>query len=91
MGSTGPFKLNSMTKAGLWDELAGEISDDVLSLFAAFGRFDQIAASVEQRFGGAIDMLYASLSSDNLPAIPSDVLQDIQRVSTAFKGFRNLW
>lgn len=84
-------KLNSMTKAGLWDELAAEISDDVLALFTAFGRFDQIAASVEQRFGGAIDMLYASLSSDNLPAIPSDVLQDIQRVSTPFKGFRTLW
>lgn len=84
-------KLNGMTKAGLWDQLAAEISDDVLSLFTAFGRYDQIAAAVEQRFGGAIDMLYASLSSDNLPAIPSDVLQDIQKISAPFKGFNTRW
>jgi hypothetical protein len=84
-------KLNTMTKAGLWDQLAAEISDDVLSLFAAFGRYDQIATSIEQRFGGAIDMMYASLSSDNLPVIPADVLQDIQRISVPFKGFRSTW
>ncbi|MEH6610636.1 MAG: TIGR03617 family F420-dependent LLM class oxidoreductase [Halioglobus sp.] len=84
-------KLNSMTKAGLWDQLAAEISDDVLSLFAAFGRYDQIATSVEERFGGAIDMLYASLSADNLRAIPTDVLQDIQKISVPFKGFTNTW
>jgi hypothetical protein len=42
---------------------------------------------VKQSFGGAIDMLYASPSSDNLPAIPSDVLQGIQKISAPFKGF----
>ena len=84
-------RLNSMTKAGLWDQLAAEISDDVLSLFAAFGRYDQIATSVEERFGGSIDMLYAGLSADNLPAIPSDVLQDIQKIGVPFKGFSTTW
>ena len=84
-------KLNSMTKAGQWDDLAAEVSDDVLSLFTAFGRYDQIAAAVEERFGGVIDMLYASLSADNLPAIPADVLQDIQKISSLFKRFGTGW
>ncbi|MFK8050676.1 MAG: TIGR03617 family F420-dependent LLM class oxidoreductase [Halioglobus sp.] len=84
-------KLNSMTKAGQWDDLAAEVSDDVLSLFTAFGRYDQIAAAVEERFGGVIDMLYASLSADNLPAIPADVLQDIQKISSLFKRFGTDW
>jgi hypothetical protein len=80
-------KLNAMTKAGQWDQLAAEISDDVVSLFAAFGRYDQLANSVTRRFGGAIDLLYASLSSDQLPDIPTEVLQDIKRINTPFKGF----
>jgi probable F420-dependent oxidoreductase len=33
-------KLNRMTRDGQWEEFAGEISDDVLDLFAASGRHD---------------------------------------------------
>ena len=84
-------KLNAMTKAGQWDRLAAEISDDVVSLFAAFGRYDQLANSVTRRFGGAIDLLYASLSSDQLPDIPTEVLQDIKRINTPFRRFCREW
>jgi len=84
-------KLNSMTKAGQWDQLSAEIDDDVLSLFTAMGRYDEIADAVSARFGGAVDMLYASLSADNIPNIPPDVLQDIQAIDVAFTGFQRDW
>jgi probable F420-dependent oxidoreductase len=84
-------KLNRMTKEGKWDEIASEISDDVLRLFAAIGRFDELAGLVETRFGGCTDMIYASTSSDIRPAIPPGVLQDIQRIETPFKGFKTGW
>ncbi len=84
-------KLNLMTKAGKWDEIAAEIPDDVLHLFAAIGRYDELAAVVEAWFGGCVDMVYASTSSDIRPAIPPDVLQDIRRIETPFRGFRTSW
>jgi len=84
-------KLNAMTKAGKWDEIAAEISDDVLRMFAAVGRYDELPGVIEARFGGCVDMVYASTSSDIRPAIPPDVLRDIQRIDTQFTGFRTQW
>ncbi|MDE0811152.1 MAG: TIGR03617 family F420-dependent LLM class oxidoreductase [Alphaproteobacteria bacterium] len=84
-------KLNRMTKEGQWDRIAAEISDDVLRLFAAIGRHDELVSLVDARFGGSTDMIYASTSSDIQPVIPPGVLQDIQRIETPFKGFRMKW
>ena len=84
-------KLNRMTKEGQWDRIAAEIPDDVLRLFAAIGRHDELASLVDARFGGSTDMIYASTSSDIQPVIPPGILQDIQRIETPFKGFRMKW
>lgn len=84
-------KLNAMTKAGQWDRIAAEIPDDLLRLFAAVGRFDELAGVVETRYGGCTDMVYASTSSDVRPDIPAEVLRDIQRIATPFAGFKTAW
>jgi len=47
--------LNRMTKAGKWNELAGEISDEVLETFAAVGEPVPAAKLIRQRFGGIVD------------------------------------
>ena len=84
-------KLNKMTKDGLWDKISAEVSNDLLYLFAAVGRYDELYKSVEERYGGCVDMVYASTSSDVRPSIPSDILQDIKRVKTPFMGFKSSW
>jgi hypothetical protein len=84
-------KLNAMTKQGQWEKIAGVISDDVLRLFAAIGRYDELENLVADRFGGCIDMVYASTSSDIQPKIPPEVIQDIQRIVTPFNGFNTNW
>ena len=84
-------KLNQMSKAGRWNEMAAEVTDDVLRLFAAVGRYDELQAVVTERFGGCADMVYASMSSDVRPEIPPDVIQDIQRIEAPFAGFRTIW
>src|SRR6185369_15339435 len=66
-------KLNAMTRAGQWNRIAGEVSDDVVHLFAAVGRHDQIARAIEARFGGLVDAVSAS-------DLPPDLIQDIQRI-----------
>lgn len=81
------LKLNRMTKAGQWDKLAGEISDDIVDLFAASGRHDQIARVIEQRFADVSDGLSASTDGAQPGGMPSDLLQDLARIPTRFKGF----
>ena len=84
-------KLNQMTKDGQWDKIAGEISDDVVRLFTAVGRYDEVAKAIQERFGGVSDAVYASTSADKRPAIPKDVLQDIKRIPMQFEGFNRSW
>jgi probable F420-dependent oxidoreductase len=64
-------KLNEMSKKGQWDEMTQEVPDDVVDLFAAVGRFDQIADAIATRFGGVASVV-------GLPdETPPDLLQDI--------------
>ena len=84
-------KLNRMTKAGQWDAIAAEVPDDLLHLFAAIGRYDELAAAVETRFGGYADVVYASTSEDIRPDLPPDLIQDLQRIPSPFQSFESLW
>ena len=78
-------KLNAMTKAGQWDKIAAEVSDDVVHLFAAVGRHDQIAQAIESRFGGLVDSISASANSSKPADLPPDLLQDLARIPTLYR------
>ena len=78
-------KLNAMTKAGAWDKIASEVSDDVVHLFAAVGRHDQIAQAIEARFGGLVDTIGASANSSKPSDLPPDLIQDIARIPTRYR------
>lgn len=80
-------KLNAMTREGKWAEMAKEVPDDVVHLFAAVGRHDQIANIVEKRFGGLVDSLFASANSSVPGDLPPDLIQDIRRIPIAFKRY----
>jgi probable F420-dependent oxidoreductase len=79
-------KLNAMTKAGQWDKIAGEVSDDVVHLFSAVGRHDQIAKAIEARFGGLVDSISASASSTKPSHLPPGLIQDIQKLPTRYRA-----
>jgi len=78
-------KLNAMTRAGQWSEMAKEVPDDVVHLFAAVGRHDQIAKAVEARFGGLVDSISASANSAMPADMPPDLLQDLARIPTPYR------
>jgi probable F420-dependent oxidoreductase len=64
-------KLNDMSKKGQWGAMTEEISDDVVHLFAAVGRYDQLTDALQARFGGLVDVV-------GLPAgAPPDLLQEV--------------
>ncbi len=71
-------QLKHLSENDGWDRMAGLVDDDVVRLFAAVGRHDEIADAIEARFGGISDGVGASASAE-LPAdLPPDVIQDIQ-------------
>ena len=84
-------KLNRMTKEGAWDRIAAEIDDDTVRLFAAVGRHDELARAVDERFGGAADTVYSSLSMDMRPVLPPDLIEDIRRLPATFEGYATHW
>ena len=81
------LKLNRMTKAGEWDQLADVVSDDVLDLFVAAGRHDEIAGIIEKRFSASADTIYAIANSAQAADLPTGLVQDINRIETPFKGY----
>jgi len=84
-------KLNVMSKAGKWDEMAGEISDDVVRLFAAVATHRDLAREIERRFGGASDSVGLSGGYGTRQDIPPDLVQDIRRIPSVFSGYRTSW
>ncbi|MBO0747891.1 MAG: TIGR03617 family F420-dependent LLM class oxidoreductase [Acidimicrobiaceae bacterium] len=57
--------LNTLSKAGKWDEMAGLVTDDVLDAFAVRGAPEEISGLLEERFGDAIDRLSLYIPYDD--------------------------
>jgi probable F420-dependent oxidoreductase len=81
------LKLNTMVRQGKWNDIAREVPDDVTHLFAAVGRWDEIAAAVGERFGGVADAVNARANPAAPGHLPRELIADIQRLPCAFKGF----
>jgi probable F420-dependent oxidoreductase len=84
-------KLNVMTKAAKWDAIAAEVSDDVVRLFSAVGRFDELAAVVGARYGGVVDATAASSNPALHSTVPPDLVQDLRALGSPFTGWRSDW
>ena len=69
------LELNAMSKEGKWDDMTLAVTDDVVRLFAAVGRHDEIVNEIANRFGGVADIV--GLPEDT----PSDLLSDIGKLS----------
>ncbi len=84
-------KLHEFSVTGRWSEMAALVSDDVVRIFAACGTYGEIAASVEQRFGGAADSIDINFPADAPPGLRHEVISDIRRIPHAFAGFDASW
>jgi probable F420-dependent oxidoreductase len=81
------FKLHRLSVEGRWNEMAAEISDDVVRLFAACGTYRDIAAAIEARFGGLADSIEVSFPADSPLDLQRELLADIRRIPHRFDSF----
>jgi probable F420-dependent oxidoreductase len=84
-------KLHAMSVQGRWNEMAAEVPDGVVHLFAACGTYTEIARAVEDRFGGLADAVELNLPAGASPGLQRDVLTDIHRIPHTFAGFDTSW
>ena len=79
------LKLHQMVADRKWDKIAGEVSDDVVRLFAAVGTFDNIAGAIEERFSGA-DALNLTFPEGTNAGVMGEIVQDLNRIDTPYAG-----
>ena len=84
-------KLNVMSKAGQWDAMASEISDDVVRLFAVVATHRDLAREIGRRFGGVSDAITLSGGYGIRQEIPPELIQDVRQIPSAFTGYRTSW
>jgi hypothetical protein len=84
-------KLNVMSKAGQWEQMTAEISDEVVRLFAAVGTHQEIAGEIERRFRGAADAVAISGGYGVRQDVPPAVVEEIRRIPSVFAGYRTTW
>jgi len=58
------LKLNRLSREGQWGEMIAAIPDDVVHLFAAVGRWDEIVPTIRTRFRGISRLAFYLTGSD---------------------------
>ncbi len=81
-------RLNQMSREGRWSEMAAQIPDDVLDLFAARAPYEGIAEAIERRFGGLADTVALDFLPDDNAATRRRVIEAVRRIPHRFQGFR---
>src|SRR5271165_4604836 len=85
------LKLHAMSLEGRWNDMAAEVSDDVVRIFAACGSYDEIAQAIDQRFGGLADSIEINFPAGTPAELQGELLADIRRIPRAFAGFDMRW
>ena len=78
-------KLHRMSLDGKWNEMAAEVPDDVVRLFAAVGTYDEIAEAIEVRFGGIADWISLDFPLGTDLDLQRSIIGKIQRIPCAFR------
>jgi len=85
------LKLHAHSVAGRWGDMAKEVPDDVVRIFAACGTYDTIAAEIAARFGGAADSIDLHFPAATPVEVQADVVAAIRRIPHRFRGFDTDW
>jgi len=80
-------KLHAMSLEGHWNEMAAEVPDEVVRIFAACGTYDEITRAIDERFGGLADSIEINFPAGTPAGLQGELLADIRRIPHAFAGF----
>ncbi len=82
-------KLNPFPREGRWDEMAAQIPDDVIDLFAVVGTYDTIVPKLAERYGGLADTISIQFAPDDDPDQLAETVRAIQAIPNPFERYAN--
>jgi probable F420-dependent oxidoreductase len=85
------MKLHEMSRRGRWSEMAAEVPDDVVRAFAAVGTYQELAAAIEERFGGVSDTVTLGFGPEVDPGLVRELVDDVRRIPSAFQSHESSW
>jgi len=85
------LKLHAMSLDGRWNEMAAEVPDELVHIFAACGTYSEITTAIDARFGGLADAIEINFPAGTPAGLQSELLADIRRIPHTFQGFDMPW
>ena len=84
-------RLHRMSVEGQWDQMAKEVSDDTVRIFAACGTYRTLAEQIQARFGGVADSVDLHFPIGTPIGLMKEMVTDIRRIPHTFAGFNTNW
>ncbi len=82
------LKLQPYPREGRWNEMAAQISDEVIDLFGVVATYDNLPREIEKRYGGLADTVYPlQLEHDFDPESVSNLIEGIHRIPCNFQAY----
>lgn len=84
-------KLRAMTLAGKWEEMAAEVSDEVLDAFCVSAPYRDLLPAMRSRFGGITDCIELGFFEGAPKGPIRELLEDLHTIETPCAGVETRW
>ncbi len=80
-------KVNPLPRAGRWSEMAEQIPEELIDLFATVVDYEALPEAIAKRYGGSADTVLLQIGAEEDEARLAKCVEAIQRIPSPFTGF----
>ena len=81
-------KVNPFPRENRWDEMAEQIPDDKIDMFATLALYEDLPTAIEKRYGGYADTVLLQISADDDLDRLRECVAGIQRIPSPYTDAR---
>jgi probable F420-dependent oxidoreductase len=80
-------KVNPLPREGRWSEMAAQIPEELIDLFATVTSYEALPEAIAKRYGGSADTVLLRIGPDEDVERLARCVAEIQRIPAPFQGF----
>jgi probable F420-dependent oxidoreductase len=81
-------KVNPLPREGRWSEMAEQIPEEIIDLFATLGEYEALPEAVAKRYGGYADTVLLQIGPNEDVERLAACVAGIQRIPSPFAGYQ---